>query len=117
MKKILFIVLISSFIMTSCSSNKKTDEDYKTDAIVITWADASEGKIKAMSTVSLSGLVKEINEKTGTLVVDQDNENLFYVKNLEEANVEVDDEIKVWGIYAGYNKGLPLIDSKIIEKK
>lgn len=117
MKKILFIVLISSFIITACSPNKISNEDYKAEAIEITWRDLSQGDIKAMTTVRFSGLVKEINEKTGTLTVDQEDDNLFFVKNLEEANVKVNDQIEVWGIYAGYNRGLPLIDSKVIEKK
>lgn len=117
MKKILLIILTLSFIITACSSNKETEKDYKTDAREITWSEVSKGDIKGMENITFTGKVTEINENTGTLTVDQDKEGIFYVKDIEKYNIEVDDEITIWGIYMGYNKGFPMVDSKVIEKK
>ncbi|MGO1469203.1 MAG: hypothetical protein ACTHW2_04195 [Tissierella sp.] len=117
MKKLLIMILISSFIVTACTTNKDTEKDYISDAREITWSEVSKGDVKGMENITFTGKVMEINENTGTLTVDQDEGSIFYVKDIEKYNIEVDDEITIWGIYMGYNKGFPMVDSKIIEKK
>lgn len=114
--EILVAVLFFAILLPACSSEPAYD-DYKTDAKSVTWIELVDGEISGMEKVTFSGNVSK--ESTDETLIVSDNQGVYYVKNNDDFDIEIGDDVTIWGVYVGdeSNTGFPMIDAKVIEKK
>lgn len=112
---ILAIVLILVILLFIWGS-QPAYEEYKTDARNVTWLELVDGEVSGTEKVTFSGSISK--ESSGNTLIVFDDDGVYYVKNNDEFDVEIGDNITVWGVYVGdeSNTGFPIIDAKVIEK-
>lgn len=110
---IAIIVIIFVFVMSQPAT-----EEYKTDAIDVTWMQLADDEISGSTKVKVSGKVSNTGNET-LILTDQDG--VYYLKNEDASKTKLSENIKieVWGVYSGKDSetGLPKIIAKLIEKK
>lgn len=133
MKKLLYLGALSALLLTACDEEKElvttesapvevSEEELKSEAIELDFADVNEGKVKAGTKVVSKGTVSRFvtEEKYDfeffLTVGNEEVSEAYAIENYPLANTNYGAEITVYGTYEGMNEiGVPSISAIIVD--